>query len=550
MRVSLVLSVLTVLALSVSLGCTAGRPAPRDGAVGGDGGGQMIPGCDPSRDADGDGVPDQAEGTTDPDMDGLPSHMDPDADGDGILDRDEARGAMPCYTADADGDGIPNWLDTDSDNDGLSDAEESGTYFTDPYAIDSDGDTVTDLGEVRGSMTNPLDRTSTIPPSDFFVVLPYLDPAQSRMLNFGTDIQLADVYFLIDTTGSMQEAIDNVTSSLSSLATQVRAEIPNVQLGVGQYRDFPFGGLTGYGSPGDAPYTHEQDITDDLSAVQAALGRLGAGGGADTPESATEALYQTATGEGGLWMYGTSSFELPRKRCPARPDEFRQRRGYPCFRPDALPILVLVTDAQFHNGPGNANLYMGITPQAHVFDQATNALGNLGARFIGVAVGSDPRGHEEEVARITRTVDTSGQPLVYDASGGTVSSAIVEGIGTLVGRTPQDVTTRRDNVDGNPDGFDATMFIQSIVPIDGFNGTARGPQPGITYRDLDATSFYDVVPGTTVIFDVTFYNGVRPPAATAQIFRATIVVLGNNVTRLDSRNVYIIVPPNGQTILI
>jgi hypothetical protein len=43
---------------------------------------------------------------------------------------------------------------------------------------------------------------------------------------------------------------------------------------------------------------------------------------------------------------------------------------------------------------------------------------------------------------------------------------------------------------------------------------------------------------------------VRPPAATAQVFRARIVVVGNGVARLDERMVYIIVPPEGGVILI
>src|SRR6476659_924598 len=98
-------------------------------------------------------------------------------------------------------------------------------------------------------MTDPNDPHSTIPQTDFFVVLPFNDPPQDKQLTFNTNLQLADVYFLIDTTGSMQDAIDNVTSSLSVIASTVRTTIPNVQLGVGQFRDFPnaTGIADGYG---------------------------------------------------------------------------------------------------------------------------------------------------------------------------------------------------------------------------------------------------------------------------------------------------------------
>jgi len=543
----------------VLVGCTAGGSNRGDAGVGGGiDAGNPLEGCDPAMDSDGDGVADQAEGTFDSDADGTPNHQDTDSDGDGILDAEEHQGNIPCSLPDADGDGVPNWLDSDSDNDGLPDVDERGTYSTDPYAIDTDGDGVTDLGEALGTMTDPNDPTSTIAPEDFFVVLPYFGDPVERTLRFDTNLQLADVYFLIDTTGSMGGPIDNVTSSLTRIASEIGTRIPNVQLGVGKFDDFPIGGgdsgpfpgLGGYGSPGDVPYENIQNITADVAAVQAGLGRLSAAGGGDGPESSVEALYQTATGEGGTWMAGSDSFSLPRQACPAVPDEVGRRRGYPCFRPDSLPIVVLVTDAPFHNGPGGSDAYAGITPPPHFFDQAVTALTNIGARMIGVAVGSGPQAHEEEVARMTGTVDSDGSPLVYLADGGTVSDAIIEGIETLAGRTPQDVDTTRENVDGNPDGFDATQFIDSIVPFEGYNGGVTGPNPGVTYDSKDETTFYQVVPGTQVEFTVNFYNDVRPPAETAQIFRARIIVRGNGVARLDSRDVYIIVPPDGVIILI
>ncbi len=536
-------------------GCTAGGALNgRDGGPNGPDGSPLA-GCDPSRDSDGDGVADQAEGTVDVDGDGTPNHLDLDSDGDGIPDAEEHQGFGPCWLPDADDDGFANWVDLDSDNDGLSDADERNVYSTNPYERDSDGDGVTDLGEALGTRTDPNNPSSTIPPEDFFLVLPYNGAAVDRELSFGTNIQVADVYFLIDTTGSMQDAIDNVTSSLSRIASEARTRIPNLQLGVGQYRDFPNGAgisFDAYGSAGDMPYGNEQVITNELAAVQAALGRLRAAGGADTPESGTEALYQTATGEGGSWTFGSGAtpFTLPPAFCPSIPDEYASRRGYPCFRPGALPIVVLVTDAAYHNGPSNQHPYANITPAPHYFDQAVAALNAIGSRFIGVAVGGEPRPHLEATASGTRSVDSSGRALVYDASGGTVSDAILEGIETLAGRTPQDVDTLTENVRGNPDEFDARSFIKQVTPLEGYNGGVSGPSPGVTYASRDDVAFYGVVPGTQVRFNVRFNNDVRPPAETAQIFRATIVVRGNRVTRLDARNVYIIVPPDGAIILI
>lgn len=558
------LSVALLVAMGAS-GCTTSSDRP-DASVE-DAGTHMQDaegprGCDPSVDSDGDGIADQAEGTGDSDGDGIPNHLDLDSDDDGIPDAEEHMGHPPCSHPDADGDGIPNWLDLDSDNDGLSDSEERFITHTDPYDPDTDGDGVTDFGEVRGTGTDPLDPESTIDPGDFFLVLPYEDDAEERVLRFGTNLQVADVYFLIDTTVSMQPAIDNVRDSLTTLSNEIRARVPDTQLGVGRYADFPnardIDDLRGYGRPPDVPYANEQSITDDLSAVQAALGRLEADGGRDRAESATEALYQTAKGVGGSWTFasGAPPFHLPAASCPPAFGESEPRRGYPCFRPGALPILVLVTDAPFHNGPHGAYAYSGITPAPQRFEAMIEALNDIGARFIGVAVGTDeegdsvPRAHQEAVARMTGSVDRNGEPLVYDASGGTVSSAIVEGIETLTVQTPQDVDTVTENVPGNPDDFDARLFIESIVAVEGHREGQSGPMPGVTYSSKDEGTFYEVVPGAFVDFSVRFRNDVLPPPQTAQIYRAIIVVRGNGVARLSERKVYIVVPPDGATILI
>ena len=76
-------------------------------------------------------------------------------------------------------------------------------------------------------------------------------------------------------------------------------------------------------------------------------------GGSDGPESYVPALYSTATGMGLTWPTGM----IPGRTCEMIPDETGPRRGYPCFRPGALPIILLFGDANFHNGPGAMYAY-------------------------------------------------------------------------------------------------------------------------------------------------------------------------------------------------
>lgn len=106
-------------------------------------------------DTDGDGIPDEVEGTEDPDEDGLPNFNDLDSDGDGIPDADET-------AEDADGDTIPNFLDLDSDDDGMSDEWENDHQLN-PYADDAnedpDGDGVVNIIEYQFD-TDPQDPQS------------------------------------------------------------------------------------------------------------------------------------------------------------------------------------------------------------------------------------------------------------------------------------------------------------------------------------------------------------------------------------------------------
>ncbi|MCB0579350.1 MAG: hypothetical protein KDD10_08595, partial [Phaeodactylibacter sp.] len=231
MRSTVVHAGLALLAL-VLFACTPGRLSTgRDGGgppPGTDG--SVSTGCSDSTDSDGDGIADQREGEGDIDGDGIPNSADDDSDGDGIPDSVEAGSDNPCAPRDTDGDGSPDAFDTDSDNDGVPDGEEIADG-TDPTSVDSDGDGITDLGE-RAAGTDPTDPTSRIPETDFFVVLPYNGDRAMRPLRFGTNIDQADVYFLVDMTGSMQGERTNLINGLTSVIIPgIQAEIDNVEFG-------------------------------------------------------------------------------------------------------------------------------------------------------------------------------------------------------------------------------------------------------------------------------------------------------------------------------
>ncbi len=99
------------------------------------------------------------------------------------------------------------------------------------------------------------------------------------------------------------------------------------------------------------------------------------------------------------------------------------------------------------------------------------------------------------------------------------------------------------------DPSDAVDAVASFVEKIEANPNAGAPcGVGLTATDTDGDALLDtfenVNPGTRVCFDVIpKKNLVVMPTTEPQIFRAEIVVMGDNVTNLDTRSIYFLVPP-------
>ena len=542
-------------------------------------------------DSDGDSIRDVDEGRRDPDGDGIPNFRDPDSDGDGIDDAIEAGDAnlatpprsCPNEVDPATGmvaaDGSPDFADSDSDNDGLGDREEQA-LGSDLCNIDSDGDSYGDLVEGAFEKINcppaggapecscATRADCTIPREDFFVVLPYLGDAVERDLDFATDIRVADVFFLTDTTGSMGGTLTNVKSTVATPGTglidRIRETIPDAYFGGGQHDDFPFGS---YGGGPDQPFILAIGMTppDRASAVQTAFSGMSLHGGADGPESSSEALYQILTGEGGSWMGSGSSTYMLRRYVG---DCLDTGYGAPCFRDGALPIIVHFTDFCSHNGPpgesSSCSDYTGFTPAAHTWAQAMSEMTRRGAKYVGVnasstscttVVGPDGRTpcyFMTRTAEESGSVDLDGTALVYDlpSGGGTgtiFADTVVNAIETIATRVPLDVDTALR--DDPTDAVDATAFIRRRQPA------CRAAPPtdpcwtepaGVSHADavaaVDESTFFGAIPGTAVKFRISFQNTDVPGEASAQVYIAFIDVRGGGAAVLDTRQVFIVVP--------
>lgn len=551
-------------------------------------------------DSDDDTISDEDEGapSRDTDGDGTPDYMDTDSDGDGFLDADEARRNYPGFedralgrhcselpnNCDAPPDNLPNFRDPDSDNDGLTDVEERNAG-TNPCAEDTDGDGVNDLAEVV-ARSNPRAADSRPPENSLYVVLPYYAPGTTghrevREFTFSTRIRQADVMLLVDNSASMEPTIANLRTNLMTISTGLQSAITDVRLGVASFDAMPDGrdgrpGVVGT-SIGDYTLWVRQRMTTDVSAVQSAFNvmntisqdTMGRFLGGDAPECQVEAMYELLEGTGARgfearMVSGMPSPALlsvrnardvngngwvpavdPAEDCPGAPGAY----GWGCFEPGRVPIMVLFSDADWWDGP-TAPMSLQ-SDRGHRYFELARSLLDHGAYFVGIDVSSaGNRGYtyanSTRLALATRTLNASGVPVVFGpaTSGGLdrTAASIVTAISTLANETRQDITTRNESDAAEsrlPTGRATADFIQSVTPV---SGTPPAPTG---FERLDATTFYNVLPTTQVVFRATFYNDFMEGTDAARVFQATISVRGRAGSEVDRRPVFIVVPARG-----
>lgn len=142
-------------------------------------------------------------------------------------------------------------------------------------------------------------------------------------------------------------------------------------------------------------------------------------------------------------------------------------------------------------------------------------------------------------------------PLSFEVSddGVGIGAAVVAGIEALVNFSEFTISARVRSDDAS--SVNTACFIQRVTPVSGFAPNGCAPDPlavdgSTTTPGLD--SFQHVVPGSTLNFEVVAANaGVNGPcvagSANFQVFRAYIDVIADDVAKLATRDVLIVVPP-------
>jgi len=405
----------------------------------------------------------------------------------------------------------------------------------------------------------------TGPNRDFYFYEPYGQPPNpaNDVLKFSTNIKLVDVAFVMDTTGSMGGSITALKNALQgSLLTQLQAAIPNVAMAVVDHRDYPVGPIIGgYGSPGDWPVKVHQVMTTDINLVKTGVGKYVAGGGNDGPESQIPAMQHTLTGEALLWSGGSVAAHTPAAGTTGGVD----------FRPGAVPVVVLITDIDWHGE--NHTPYNFTTPTMASLKAAFAA---KNARFVDITSGDESQANElsdatgssvpvgsfGSVAGCSATqcctgVNGAGRApngpggkcrlnfLHSDGNG--VSNAVAKGIEAIAVGSSFDVTAKPSNDPKNPGGVDATKFIKALRAKDEGDAAAGCPAQAAVDTNGDGIkdTFKTVKVGTPVCFEIVpAQNDFVQPTLDPQFFKAFIDVLGMpGSIQLDRRDVTFLVPP-------
>ncbi len=413
----------------------------------------------------------------------------------------------------------------------------------------------------------------TGPQRDFFFVVPYQQAPspQNDVLEFGTNIKQVDVAFAMDTTGSMQGSINNLKSALSgTLLSDLQAAIPNVGLAIVDYRDYPVSPYGSKGSsglpplipatPADWPVKVHQKITTNLGAAQAAVAKYTAGGGGDGPESQIPGMQHILTGEALGWTGGSVPAATPAAG----------HFGAVDFRPGSVPVVVNITDIDWHSETNEPYTEFATPTMASL----KSAFATNNAFFVNITSGDEAQANELSDATSSNVpavafggacgagsccTGVNGAARGASGPGGTcrlnflhtggngVGAGIVKAIQAISVGAAYDVKGVPSNDPKNPNGVDATKFIQALRAMD--EGNAAAGCPAVPAKDSDGDgikdTFLGVVVGTKVCFEVIpAKNTIVPPANDPQFFNAFVDVIGvqGNIP-LDKRSVLFLVPP-------
>ena len=325
-------------------------------------------------------------------------------------------------------------------------------------------------------------------------------PVPARVdLRTSIRIPAADVYFLIDTTGSMTEEIRAMRAAVLEMIDALTC--PASDRACSDERDCAAGETcTPEGRCASAP-----EVAGCLPDLHVGVGRYAGGPESyvhlldvEPPSEATrDAVPAAADGRGSNEaLYNSIRCSLGRGRCT---EDACEGEGRDCvgYRPLALPILVAITDE------GDECTYGRFSECAATPENTGADLREHGVVFVGID--ADSRGDREAtpfleaLAIESGSLDAAGNPLVFAGTGSDVVRAVQEGLGSVTG-SPLRLEVALEERDG--DDGDALALVDHVE----IDTVSDGCFAYREVEDTDRDGFADAVPaagpGTTGCFVV------------------------------------------------
>ncbi|HYO61769.1 MAG TPA: hypothetical protein VEU29_07710 [Actinomycetota bacterium] len=262
----------------------------------------------------------------------------------------------------------------------------AGTYIARYTGLDF----TVELPDVDVDPLPPIDTTgaSLTPPKKELEMKPGSTRKVPYRLTLPEHPTGLDVFFLVDVSDSMNPTIAGLREGMNEIVEELGKSKIDVEFGVGSYKDYP---IPGYGDAvgGDYPYRLDRAIGPADASFTKALESLRSSGGGDLPESQLTGVYQAATGA------GEPGFVDP-----------GQGAG---FRSKALPVIVHMTDAAFHNSPAHPS---------PALDDVAAELEAKGVYHIGLGVWGR-NGNLPAMRDLTALTDQAGShaPAPVDCNG-------------------------------------------------------------------------------------------------------------------------------------
>ncbi|MFI5302650.1 MAG: hypothetical protein ACHREM_31565, partial [Polyangiales bacterium] len=430
-------------------------------------------------------------------------------------------------------------------------------------------------GQNKATLINIRKTADGTGARDFFFTVPYNGPPipTKDTLKFGTNIGAVDVAITMDTTGSMSGEMTNLVNSLTTTVIPgLKSAIPDVGIAIIDHKDTDD---SVYGSsfcgPDSWVVNVRQVVTTTPSLALAAASAMlsdGATGGCDTPEAQIASMFYVLTGEPDSTVSPALAGHTPASGTWGGVD----------FRPGAVPVVVEISDASWHDPIGHASLV-----------KLQDTFNAKNAKFVDVFIvldkdpstGLPAAGSDSSVPQAQQLADSTNSFLPpaalggacpnleatrtdgncrlmfeADSGGGGVGTSIVSAIQAISVGATYDVAAVLSNDPTNANAVDATQFIAKLRAMDE-GSAADSCAPHAAYDSTGGVKGYNdtfkqVTVGQAVCFEVDAKeNTTVPPKPTAQFFNAFIDMEGmpGNVKLGDRRTVVFLVPPDESSII-